>query len=46
MISYSLETGKMTQEAAEEYFNLKNYLLEVIMRTPIMGIFTGKKNAD
>ena len=36
----------MTQEAAEEYFNLKNYLLEVIMRTPIMGIFTGKKNAD
>jgi len=40
MISYSVETGKLTQEAAEEYFNLKNYLLEVIIGTPIMGILT------
>jgi len=54
MISYSVETGKLTQEAAEEYFNLKNYLLEVIIGTPIMGIlttaivaiFTRKKSAD
>jgi len=54
MISYSVETGKMTQKAAEEYFNLKNYLLEVIIGTPIMGIltttivaiFTRKKSAD
>jgi hypothetical protein len=40
MISYSVETGKMTQEAAEEYFNLKNYLLKVVIGTPIMGILT------
>jgi len=40
MISYSVETGKLTQEAAKEYFNLKNYLLEVIIGTPIMGILT------
>ncbi len=40
MISYSVETGKLTQEAAEEYFNLRNYLLEVIIGTPIMGILT------
>ncbi len=54
MISYSVETGKMTQEAAEEYFNLKNYLLQVIIGTPVMGIlttaivaiFTKKKSAD
>jgi len=54
MISYSVETGKLTQEAAEEYFNLKNYLLEVIIGTPIMGIlttaivaiFTRKKSAN
>jgi hypothetical protein len=54
MISYSVETGKMTQEAAEEYFNLKNYLLEILIGTPIMGImttaivaiFTRKKSAD
>ncbi len=40
MISYSVETGKLTQEAAEGYFNLKNYLLEVIIGTPLMGILT------
>ena len=54
MIGYSVEIGKMTQEAAEEYFNLKNYLLQVIIGTPVMGIlttailaiFTRKKSAD
>jgi hypothetical protein len=40
MISYSVETGKLTQEAAEEYFNLKNYLLQVVIGTPVMGILT------
>ena len=40
MISYSVETGKLTQVAAEEYFNLKNYLLQVIIGTPVMGILT------
>jgi len=40
MINYSVETGKLTQEAAEEYFNLKNYLLQVIIGTPLMGILT------
>jgi len=40
MINYSVETGKLTQVAAEEYFNLKNYLLQVIIGTPVMGILT------
>lgn len=40
MIRYSVETGKMTMEAAEEYFNLKNFLLEVVIGTPVMGILT------
>jgi hypothetical protein len=30
----------LTQVAAEEYFNLKNYLLQVIIGTPVMGILT------
>ncbi|HZJ35206.1 MAG TPA: DUF4199 domain-containing protein [Gillisia sp.] len=54
MIRYSVETGKMTQQAAEDYFNLKNYLVEIVIGTPVMGvmttaivaIFTRKKSTD
>ena len=52
IINYSVSEGKMTQVEAEEFFNLKSYLMQVIIATPIMGIvttaivaiFTKKKN--
>lgn len=37
---YAVSEGKMTREAAEEYFNLKSYLIQVIIGTPVMGIIT------
>jgi hypothetical protein len=40
IIKYSVEEGKMTQEAAESYFNLKSYIQQVLIGTPIMGIIT------
>jgi len=51
-INYSVNEGDMTQVEAEEFFNLKSYLMQVIIATPIIGIattaivaiFTKKKN--
>lgn len=40
MISYSVEQGLMAQEAAEAYFNLESYLMQVVVGTPIMGLVT------
>lgn len=40
MIEYSVEQGKMTQEAAETTFNLNSYLLLTVIFTPVMGIVT------
>jgi uncharacterized membrane protein YGL010W len=40
MIEYSVEQGKMTQEAAETTFNLNSYLLQTVIFTPVMGIVT------
>ena len=40
VINYSVESGKMTQEAAEDYFNLRSYIVQVLIGTPIMGIIT------
>jgi len=40
MINYAVSEGKMTQVEAENYFNLKSYLIQVIIATPIMGIIT------
>lgn len=39
-IRYAVESGKMTQEAAEEYFSLKNYLVQATIGAPIMGLIT------
>lgn len=39
-IKYTVETGKMAQADAEAFFNLKSYLLQVIIATPMMGIIT------
>jgi len=40
MINYAVSEGKMTLVEAENYFNLKSYLIQVIIATPIMGIIT------
>lgn len=40
VIAYTVRSGKMTQEAAEAYFNLKSYLIQVLIGTPVMGIIT------
>ncbi len=39
-IEYSVHEGKMTQQAAEEYFSLKNYLVQGLIGAPVMGILT------
>jgi hypothetical protein len=39
-IKYAVEKGEMTQNAAESYFNLKSYIQQVVIGTPIMGIIT------
>jgi Protein of unknown function (DUF4199) len=40
MIEYSVSNGSMTQDAAEKYFNLKNFIVQGLMFTPVMGIVT------
>lgn len=40
VIAYSVENGLMTQEAAEAYFNLKGYILQGLVFTPVMGLVT------
>ncbi|MBS1516722.1 MAG: DUF4199 domain-containing protein [Bacteroidetes bacterium] len=40
MISYAVKEGKMTQADAENYFNLKSYIIQVLIGTPVMGIIT------
>ena len=40
MIKYSVEKGNMTQDAAEKYFNLKNFIVQGLMFAPVMGIVT------
>lgn len=40
IIKYAVSSGNMTQEAAEEYFNLKSYMLQSIIGALVMGIFT------
>ncbi len=40
VIKYSVSEGKMTQTEAEEYFNLKNYILMGLMGAAIMGAVT------
>ena len=40
IIRYSIENGKLTQEAAEKYFNMKSYIIQGLIGTPIMGIIT------
>lgn len=40
VINYSVINDLMTFEEAEAYFNLKNYIYQTLMFTPVMGIVT------
>lgn len=40
VIEYSVSSGKMTSEAAEEYFNLQNYMVQSVIGAAVMGVIT------
>jgi phosphate/sulfate permease len=40
MIEFVVEKGTITREAAVNYFNLKNYIVQVLIFTPVMGLLT------
>lgn len=40
VIAYSVSTGEMDQQAAEEYFNLKSYLIQSVIGAAVMGLIT------
>ena len=40
VIAYSVSSGQMEQQAAEEYFNLKSYIFQSVVGAAIMGILT------
>ncbi|MEM6641633.1 MAG: DUF4199 domain-containing protein [Bacteroidota bacterium] len=39
-ISYSIESGQVTEEEAKNYFNLKSYIIQGVISTPILGTAT------
>ncbi|MEL7005556.1 MAG: hypothetical protein AAFN93_22920, partial [Bacteroidota bacterium] len=39
-INYSVESGSTTQAEAEEFFNLKSYIIQGILFTPVVGTLT------
>ncbi len=39
-IRHVVAGGKMTQAQAEQYFNLKSYIVQALIGTPVMGIVT------
>ena len=40
VIEYSISEGIYNREEAEAYFNLKSYMIQTVIATPIMGIVT------
>lgn len=40
VIDYSVESGAMTREAAEEYFNLKSYIIQSFFFALVVGVVT------
>lgn len=40
VINFVVKEGKMTQKEAEEYFNLKNYIIQGLIGALIMGLMT------
>ncbi len=39
-IANAVESGTMTQEAAEAYFSLKSFIIQGVVGAPVMGIVT------
>jgi tryptophan-rich sensory protein len=39
-IDYSVSSGKMERQAAEDYFNLKSYMMQSMVGAAIMGLIT------
>ncbi|MCF8232737.1 MAG: DUF4199 domain-containing protein [Bacteroidales bacterium] len=39
-IKYAVNAGEMTRPEAEEYFNLKSYIMQGFVGTPVMGLVT------
>lgn len=40
IIEYSVQQGEMSREAAENYFNLKSYIIQGVIGAPVMGVLT------
>ncbi len=40
VISYVVEEEKMTLEEAQYYFNMRNYIMQGLISTPLLGIIT------
>jgi len=40
MIAYTVENEKMTQTAAEAYFNMKSYIIQSTIFAPLAGVLT------
>lgn len=40
VIEYSVNNKMMSREEAENYFNLKNYIIQSTLFTPVMGLLT------
>ncbi|MBK9291477.1 MAG: DUF4199 domain-containing protein [Bacteroidetes bacterium] len=40
MIAFAVSEGRMSQEEADAFFNLRSYIGQVLVGTPVMGIFT------
>lgn len=40
MIAYTVDTGKLTKEAAEANFNMKSYIIQSSIFAPVVGIVT------
>lgn len=40
VIEYSVNAGKMTQDEAESFFNLKSYIIQGLVGAPVMGLLT------
>ncbi|MBN7810210.1 DUF4199 domain-containing protein [Algoriphagus sp. H41] len=40
VIAYAVSSGQMEQQAAEEYFNLKSYIIQSTIFAAVMGLLT------
>jgi hypothetical protein len=40
VINYSVSSGKMTQEEAETFFNLRSYIIQGLIGAAVMGLIT------